>query len=175
MDRMMQLAVTLVLLLSGCATFQTEYEQIVFTFEPGWKVGHHAEVPRQYVITEFIREGDDIKNWKELLTIQNFVPPWGGPSPEDAFNGFKAVQEKNCPHVTKWNIIAKDETSILFEWQAKPCLGWPDQHEIAKIIYGKYNRFLLRYTLKVYQMPPEQRDQWKNIFGGAGIVMRSRR
>src|SRR5262249_28800514 len=129
-----------------------------------------AEIPKQYSIAEFIREGDDIKNWKELVTLQNYVPPWGGPSPEDALNGLKAVREKNCPGVTTWNVIARDETSILYEWQAKPCLGWPDQHEIARIIYGKYNRFLLRYTVKVDEMPPEERTKWIGILLQAKIT-----
>ena len=131
-----------------------------FDFEFGWKVGYYAEVPNQYVITEFIREGDVINNWKELLTIQRFPPLWGGPSPEDAFNKLKVIREKKCPGVTKWNIIDKDERSILYEWQATPCFGWPDQHEIARIIYGKYNRFVLHYALKTRQMSAEQRSKW---------------
>ena len=170
MNRILQPTVALFLLLSACATVQPERESILFTHDPGWKVGHHAEIPGQYSITEYIQEGDNIKNWKELLTIQNFASPWGGPSPEDALNGLKAVREKTCPAVTKWNIIAQDQTGLLYEWQAKPCLGWPDQHEVAKIIYGKYSRFLARYTVKVYQMPTEHRDKWIKIFSGAMII-----
>ena len=131
-----------------------------FNFEFGWKVGHYAEIPNQYVITEFIPEGDDINNWEELLTIQHFPPLWGGPSPEDALNKLKAIREKKCPGVTKWNIIDKDERSILYEWQATPCIGWPDQHEIARIIYRKYDTYFLHYTLKTYQMSAEQRSKW---------------
>ncbi|HHT9111624.1 MAG TPA: hypothetical protein ACFYDZ_10780, partial [Candidatus Brocadiaceae bacterium] len=76
----------------------------------------------------------------------------------------KAIREKDCPGATVWNVIEKDENSILYEWQSKPCLGWPDQYEIAKIIYGKYNRFQLRYTTKVYQLPPDKRDEWIEKF-----------
>lgn len=147
---------------SGAAlqTSQTEYERLGFEFEPGWKIGHETKLPNQGSLTEFIREGDNINNWKELLTIQTFPTSWGGPLPEDTLNAWKAIRERSCPAVTKWNIIGKDEKSILYEWQAKPCLGWPDQHEIARIIYGKYNRFLVRYTVKVYQMSPEDRTKW---------------
>jgi hypothetical protein len=162
----------LALLLSACATLQGEVESLNFPYEPGWKVGHEAEVPRQYRIIEYVRDGDDIKNWKELYTIQNFGPPWGGPSPEDALNSLKAAREKECPGITKWNVISTDGSSILYEWQAKPCLGWPDQHEIARIIYGKYNRWVLRYTVKVYQMPPEQRDKWIRDLSTAKTVTR---
>jgi len=138
-----------------------------FDFESGWTMGYYAAVghDNQYGIAEFIREGDDINNWKELLTIQNFPPV--RLSPEDAINNLKAIREKECPGVTKWNVIAKDENSILYEWQAKPCRGWPDQHEIARIINGKASTFFLHYVLKMYQMPDEQRAKWINKFSDA--------
>jgi hypothetical protein len=145
-----------------------EYERLGFEFEQGWKVGYEAGSPYQG-ITEFIREGDDINNWKELLTIHNYPPSWGGSSSEDLLNTLKAIRETRCPGVTKWNIIGKDEKSILYEWQAKPCLGWPDQHEIARIISTKYNRFHVRYTVKMYQMSPEERTKWIGKFSRAKI------
>ena len=157
---------------SGCSIFQTEHEHIVLGFnagEWGWKVGYSAEVPNQYSITEFIREGDDINDWNELLSFQIFPPLWGGPNPEDAFNKLKFIREMKCPAVTKWNIIYKDEKSILYEWQSRPCLGWPDQYEIARIIYGKYNTFVLRYTQKNYQIPDEERLEWIKRFSVAKI------
>ncbi len=170
MNRMMQLIVTLFLLLSACATVQTEKEYIYFPFEDGWKIGDHAEFRRQGYITQFIPERDDIKNWKELLTVHNFVPPRGGRSPQDTINALKVIMERDCPGASKWNIIDKDETSILYEWQVKPCLGRAEQHEIARIIYGKYDRWHLRYSVKGYQMPPEQRDEWIERLSDADIV-----
>jgi hypothetical protein len=150
-------------------TAQTEHESLHFEVEeqtgslPRWKIGYQAELP-DHTIIEMIREGDDINNWKELLTIQNFRPSWGGAFPEDTLNILKAIRERDCQGVTRWSTIGKDEQSIVYEWQARPCRGWPDQHEIARIIYGKYNRVLLRYTVKVYEMPPEERTKWIGIF-----------
>jgi hypothetical protein len=157
------------------AVAQTESERLHFEVEPGWKVGYQAEIPQKFSITEFIREGDDINNWKELLTIQNYVPSWGGSSPENALNELKTAREKNCPGGTRWNVIEKNKDSVLYEWQAKPCLGWPDQHEIARIIFGKYNRFVVRYTVKQYKMPDEQRDYWIGRFSKAGIETKFRK
>lgn len=42
--------------------------------------------------------------------------------------------------------------------------------QAATISYGKYNRFVLMYTVKVYQMPSEQRDKWIKNFSEANIV-----
>ena len=149
---------------------QPQTERLHFELEPGWKFGYEAGPPSYPgTITELIRNGDDIDNWKELLTIQNFPPSWGGLLPEDTLNRLKATQERECAGVTNWNIIAKDTSSILYEWHAKPCRGWPDQDEIARMIYGKYNRFVIRYTVKVYQMAPEERTKWIGRFLRAKI------
>ncbi len=165
-----QMFFILLLILSACAT--GEVEHIKYSMDvSSWKFASQSGVPGQYYIIEFIPKADDMKNWKELMTLQNFLPSWGGPSPEDSLNDLKAIREKECPGLTKWTVIAKDEKSILYEWQARPCLGWPDQHEIGRIIYGKYNRFVLRYTVKMYEIPQELRDKWIKILSEAIIVV----
>ncbi len=127
-------------------------------------------VPNRLALTELIRKGDDINNWKELVTIMNLEPAEGKPAPESALKGMIETREKECPHVTKWNVIAKNETSILYEWHARPCLGWPDQHEIAKIFFGKYNNFILKFTMKKYDMPDELRQEWIEVLSKARIA-----
>ena len=151
-------------------TTRKVYERLQFEFETGWKVGYEAGPPSyRDSLTEFIHEGDDINNWKQLLTIHNSTHSSGGSSPEDALNRLKSIRERECPGVTNWNVVAKDANSILYEWHAKPCLGWPDQDEVARIIDGKYNRFIIRYTVKEYRMPPEERMKWIGRFLRAKI------
>ena len=121
-----------------------------------------------YVILEYVRQGDDINNWKELFTYQNFGLR-GKHTPEGELNKLKALREKECPGTTEWNVIAQNESSILYEWQGKRCLGWPDQHEIARIIVGKHNLFMLRYTAKVQQLDPDTRTNWIKTFEAATV------
>jgi hypothetical protein len=142
-------------------------EVLSFKTEEGWKIGSSAEQPNIYSIDEFIREGDDINSWHELLTIQNFALGRNFGSPEEFFNRLKASREKECPDSTIWNVLWKDEKSILYESQAKACLGWPEQHEIARIIDGKYNRFVISYTAKVYQIESDVRIKWIERLSGA--------
>lgn len=163
--------------LTGCATMSAEQgppsarsgsssasgEDLWFRLDPGWRIGNLAEVPAQnYLIMEWVRAGDDIKNWRELFTVQRFAKSWGGRSPEDALNSLKAIREKTCPSSTEWSVINKDENSILYEWRASPCLGWPDQHEISRIIDGQHARFRAGYTAKVGHISPEKRAEWIN-------------
>lgn len=130
---------------------------------------------------EFVRKGDDINNWKELVTFQNFgrkgaLSRHGAmPSPEDFLDSQKALREKECPGATEWNIIAQDENSIVYEWQAKPCAGWPEQHEMAKIVYGWYNIFILHYAAKVHELAPDTRAKWITRFSKFYITVGGQR
>jgi hypothetical protein len=109
------IALIAVVFLSGCAT-QTE----VLTWSTGkqnWVVGHYNEIPRQYSIHEFIREGGDIKNWTELVTVQNFTGTWGGASVEEAYNNLKAIREKRG-QVCLWLFL------FLVSFEVGPGLCW---------------------------------------------------
>ena len=146
-------------------------EELSFQIGSGWKQANHAE-KRGYLIIEWVREGDAINNWKELFTYQNFGLH-GKRTPEDFLNELKTLREKECPGVTEWNVIEPDENSILYEWRAKPCMSWPDQHEVARIIFGKHNLFLLRYTAKVKELEPDTRTHWINLLKGATLETKS--
>ncbi|MDD5275829.1 MAG: DUF4124 domain-containing protein [Methylovulum sp.] len=135
-----------------------------FDFGSGWKMGYYAESNAHYGIAEYIPKEDNINTWKERLTIQHFPPLWGVSSPEKTFDKLKVAKENECPGLTTWHVLGKDENSLLYEWQSQSCLNWPEQHEIAKIIYGKDNTFILHYTVKTYQMRAGQRAKWVKLF-----------
>src|SRR5262245_24085325 len=158
---------------SGAATLQTEHEDLAYDFEPRWQQGYYQELPNQVNILELIREGDDINNWQELITIRNQSLPGRDATPEDAFKRLKIIIGKDCRGLIQWNVIEKKENSILYEWMTRePCMGFPNQHEIAKIMDGKYNRFQLKYTVKVNQLPANQRAKWLKRIGEAKIETR---
>lgn len=93
-------------------THNTQSEEIHFELEPGWIIGSSKEQPNLYSITEFIREGDSLKNWHELVTIQDFNLKSGIGSPEAMFNHLKVLREEECPGSTIWNEIQKDEKAF---------------------------------------------------------------
>jgi hypothetical protein len=172
MKNLMLVVASLCLISSaGGATPKTKKEDLSFKLGAEWKMGYSASTTK-YTILEFIRGGDDIDNWKELVTMQNFAKASDKSSPEEMLNVLKAKREKECPGATEWLVIEKNESSILFEWQAKPCLGWPEQHEIARIIFGKYNVMFLHYTAKVHELAPGTRTEWIKILAKATVVIR---
>jgi len=158
---------TFSLLLSTGTVMAKDKEVLRFKLGAEWKPVHTAET-RQSMTLEFIREGDDINSWKELVTYQNFGRE-GKASPEDTLNKLKAAREKDCPGATEWNVIDKNESRILYEWHAKPCLDWPEQSEIATIAVGKHNVFFLHYAAKVHELAPDVRTQWIKTLSEAAI------
>jgi hypothetical protein len=163
------LSLLCIIVCAGATASAGENESLSFQLSLDWKMANHAE-QHGYVIMEYVRQGDDIHHWKELFTYQNFGLGYKrAPTIKDELDTWKAVKEKECPGATEWNVIEQSESSILYEWQEKPCLGWPDQHEIARIIFGKHNLFLLRYTAKVQQLDPDTRKTWIKTFADATI------
>ncbi len=157
------------MLCAGVTASAGENESLNLRLSLDWKIANHAE-QHGYVIIEYVRQGDDIHHWKELFTYQNFgLRGKHAPTPQTELDALKALKEKECPGATEWNVIEQDESSVLYEWQEKPCLGWPDQHEIARIIFGKHNLFILHYAAKVQQLDPDTRKNWIKTFEDATI------
>ncbi len=123
MSRLLGTAVLAAVLLAGYAPVSAQQEKVLFDIEPGWKVGYQAETPQGYYIIEFVRDNDDIENWKELVTVQKFFILAADSSPQQAFEKLQEIRERECPGSTTWNVIAQDTKSILYEWQAKLCRG----------------------------------------------------
>jgi hypothetical protein len=78
-------------------TPSTEHVDLGFELEPGWTIANKAKAPDQSAIVEVIRAGDDINNWKELFTVQRFLPSWGGSSPDETLDMLMSSEDR-----TKW-------------------------------------------------------------------------
>lgn len=169
MKKLTSVVALLVLISSlGSATPKDGPENLGFALGKEWNPVHSAS-GRRYTILEFVREGDDVDHWKELVTLQNFDRSRGYRSPTETLDKLKEAREKECPAVTEWNVIDKQENSILYEWHSKKCLDQPEQHEIARIIYGKHNVFFLHYAAKVQKLTSDTRAQWIKSFSAASI------
>jgi len=170
---MRQLLALLSLVLSGAVAMpaaKQKTDHLTFAVPKGWKFVNSREVPDQYQMMEFVREGDDLKNWKELLTVQNFSKSRAFRSPQEAYDNLKGQTEKDCPGATQWSVISQDANSILYEWHSQSCRDWPEQHEVARILIGKYNAFILHYATKVHELSAETRTEWIKNFGQASIT-----
>jgi hypothetical protein len=146
-------------------------------FDPKeWTVGHQTSDQDQRII-EFVRPGEKIDNWTELLTMQVLRKPTS-PDPIDAFVArMHTADAKLCPNGFVQNVIAQgfrtetEEASIIYEWKMQNCRPHADQHEVAKIVYGKFSIFRLAYVAKTEKLAPEKREMWIKELKGAKIVV----
>jgi hypothetical protein len=166
------LALAFLVFLAGADLAVAKHDEaLTFKVPQGWKTGNESGDRRtQMQMIELIKDGDDIQNWKELLTEISAPKPHGVRKPADMLDQLKAQREKECPGSTVWNVIGEDENSITYEWQAKPCLGEPEQVEIAKIFLGKNTFFTVQYAKKVKELSAEERATWLKWFGDTTLT-----
>jgi len=151
--------------------FAKHNDALALKIPPGWKEGNQSEDRRtQMAIVEMVRDGEDIHNWKELLSEISAPKLHGVRKPEEMLDRLKATREEECPGSTAWNVIGKDEDSITYEWHAQPCLGQPEQVEIAKILLGTKTFYKVSYTKKVKELSADERDIWINWLGDAKLT-----
>jgi hypothetical protein len=85
---------------------------------PEWKAAFSPDT-RNSTVLEFIREGDNTNNWKEMVTIRNLgAKPSSKFTPEEMMDAMKRVMEIMCPGTTERNAIEKNEGSVLYERHA---------------------------------------------------------
>lgn len=77
---------------------------------------------------------------------------------------------QRCPGVV-WNIIREREDDILYEYHFVQCAGHPDQHEIARILYGRWNIWRIAYTQKGAPMGEQERLKWIEVLSEPSIVV----
>lgn len=134
----------------------------------GWIVGHHAYDRQKGEILEFVRPGESVEDWSELITVQRMPTGCGHATPQATLEHVQSLREDTCPGATKWRLIESSDTSVTFEWQASACGGWTDQHEVSKIIYRPDTRVFLHYVVKQYSMPEQKRSDWLERLNFAG-------
>jgi hypothetical protein len=145
-------------------------------FDPKeWTVGHQASNQNQRIV-EFVRPGEKINSWSELFTMQTLRKP-ANPDRIDALVArTHAGTAKLCPSFVQ-NVIAQgfpnetEEASIVYEWKIKKCPPHAAQHEVRKVIYGKFNIFSLAYVEKTEELAPEKREKWIRALNDARIVV----
>jgi hypothetical protein len=149
---------------------------LMTAFDPKeWTVANQSANQRQRIM-EFVPPGHQITAWTELMTIQTFVKPTPPPDIDGlAASAFEPLS-KRCPGRVVWNVVRRwsrteiEQASVLYEWKVKDCPPEADQHEVARIVYGKFTIFRLAYAAKTGDLEPAKRDKWIRELSGARIV-----
>lgn len=139
-----------------------------------WTIAHQAEDQSQRIL-EFVPIGEQIETWTELLTVQTLKKPRKPPDIEELAAASHENLSEKCPENVAWNVIERQiptrgQESILFEWSVKNCPPESDQHEVARIIYGKSSIFRIAYVAKTQALSAEKREKWIMELSATSIV-----
>jgi hypothetical protein len=162
----------LIALFTACAAVERDSirsEYLSMTLAERWSVGHSHFIPGGRII-EWIKPGDTIDDWKQLLYQTRIKKTHAPGTVEEWFEAKKAQTEEQCPGANRWSILERDENSILFEHETKGCKSRPDQIRLGRIVDGKWTRFEVEYNRRDKQMFPSERDSWIAILSRARAV-----
>jgi len=141
-------------------------ENLIMGFKVDEWVLANESATKTKIIDEFVPPGQKIKDWTEMLTSQTLKKPRKPPTIDALAASSYENLVKQCPGKVTWNVIAREAPttpggeSMLFEWSVKDCPPEADQHEVARILYGKFNIFRVGYVAKTPSLAPEKRDKW---------------
>ncbi len=133
-----------------------------------WELGHHQRVP-QGAISEYIPRGEHVTSWSEMVSSQVM---FGG----NRKAGLSAIASrtrdqlsKGCPSLY-WADLKGPGSDIVYEWRHTGCQGFPAQHQISRIAWGKYGVHILSYVKKTDRLSESQRVEWLERIRAAVLV-----
>ncbi|HAT1660445.1 TPA: hypothetical protein RG395_002177 [Legionella pneumophila] len=137
------------------------YEKQIVRFDDRpWKIAWGKKTDK-VVTVEYIPVGDDINNWKELITTQ-FMPGLTNMTPAQFGNEFLYnLNKSGVKYIV--NVIEEKPELLIFEFKVQEPANL-QQDEILKITKGKDGIYVLHYAIKKSDMTKENRDKWiKNL------------
>lgn len=129
------------------------------TERTGWKGLSGDETLR----LTYVKRGETSENWTEkavvtelpaAITFLGTSVHW---NPESIMNAEKADMQKVPCSTDMWTVIQKDETSILYEWRNIRCPGYFLQHEIVRIVMGRWYLWKISYDIRNKSLSAEER------------------
>lgn len=136
---------------------------------PEWEPGNTRQT-RDELLMEFVKKGEKIDNWTELLTMQQFRRARGPSSLREFYESAKQVREKRCPGLAEWTIVEEAEATLLYEWKMiGVCENQPPQSELVRLLLGRNTAYRVAYTTRS-AWTPEIRTRWLEWLRGVSLI-----
>jgi len=142
-----------------------ERQNIVFDERP-WKYAWGKKADN-IVTIEYVPLGDDINNWKELITSQYVtqIPPNVNPR-SFAEIIVKELKSKGFYPVVTYHKVTPDE--VIFEFRIEKPES-QTQDEIQVIRKEEDGFYIIHYVVKQFDMGTENRNKWINNFDKSSV------
>ena len=127
----------------------------------GWTVGHRQSNGVQ-TLTEYVLPGQNVENWRELVTSQVFSQA----VPLTSFvDRLRASLSQGCPSLV-WNVIRQDEKTLIYEFRDSGCGGFEGQSELGRVTIEDRSLYRLAYAIKTKApLTADKRSTWLEILG----------
>ena len=125
----------------------------------GWEIGFAGDQGDD-AIAEFVRPGETVENWTELVTMQSFMKlPSRNLRLDVLMDGLRSQMAQRCPDVV-WDVLESSEREVLYEWRIRDCAPHPDQHEIALLFENQTTVFRVAYSARGGDISEETKTRW---------------
>lgn len=146
------------------ANVQRGSETIEFDCEDSeWTVGffHEQQKDPPHSTKEYVRHGETVGMWSEILTLQAFPRSAGAASLATALQALRDQRETSCPGITEWHVLDASENSVTYESLMKgTCGGWPAEQSFGRLLEGNEQRFRIQFATRASSMPGDRRELW---------------
>ena len=135
----------------------------------GWRSNYRTN--NQYSAnSQWTLRGSRVQNWKELVSIQRLhnLGTRSTPLEEMVVGIMKNLKESNP--TANFNILSKNDNSVLVEWTTEKSEHHPAQHEIARFFKAERDVHRVAYANKTESLNSETRKTWIQILQNAKLV-----
>lgn len=121
------------------------------------------------------RQSETSGGWTERVDVTQFpiAVTWASNvrwNPESVMNAEKASMQNAGCSTDVWTVHDKKETSILYEWQNVRCPGRLTQHEIVRIVMGRWYLWFVSYGVRDKTPSPDDRKRMIDHLSEARVV-----
>ncbi len=157
----------LVQFLAGCALTQPVEGLFLPSREP-WQLVHAAD-DGHATIVEYVAQGQDLDNWREMLTVQALDDRLPRETPLATMEKLREAMVRRGGELA-WNVIESDADNVLYEWTLVGAPGVEDQGELARIVVGNDTTHRAAYSYKGLPLGPARRDELLALLRNARVV-----
>jgi hypothetical protein len=148
---------------------------LVARVKTGWKGIKGNETERHI----YVKQGEEktLDRWTEkaevtelpiAITFLRANVHW---NPKSIMSSQKAHRHKQQCSTDNWDVLQEDGTSILYEWQNIRCSGYLHQHEIGRIVMGRWYLWMISYGIRDKVLSAdERRDLIDNLLRARVVV-----
>jgi hypothetical protein len=112
----------------------------------------------------YVKQGQTPEEWTEKAEVTELpiAITQGGRvhwNPDSVLSSEQATAQKKGCSTDRWTTLQQDSTSILYEWREISCQGYLHQHEIGRIVMGKWYLWMLSYGIKDKELSADERAE----------------